>query len=451
MELPKNITQIGEADRHCKIYVEDYVISYIRQMNHQAADKKEALALYGRRQEEGEIAYLFIYGACRMTTLSGQVRHLSQAQLQEAEKQKRLYFPEDMFLGYSLLNGEMVEGFYILEQGICRYVAGYACFYEKNDSMLAYMLDSRKEEAKPEQIDNEKYERVRQRQEETRQQYRQQTGRQDAGKQTDRDSSRWTAGEADRRADSKWQSVDETGREQSAQKNRQQDERSREPSGLRRMRRSAAAMFVLLCAAGAFSLNQNGELKEKAQQVWNDFTEKKLQDNIVDAITGSVQNPSQNNNTLIAEDRLTQAIQEENRAASGTQSSETSPQETQETQPSEMTQETQEASASEDGSQQETSGTAQPEADSSQQSAALEETGQPENPEAGQPSASESTSAQPVLQPAVPAQYVIQKGDTLIAISIRFYGSDRMVKAICEKNNITDPDDIYFGKTIWLP
>ena len=447
MELPKNITQIGEADRHCKIYVEDYVISYIRQMNHQAADKKETLALYGRRQEEGEIAYLFIYGACRMTTLSGQVRHLSQAQLQEAEKQKRLYFPEDMFLGYSLLNGEMVEGFYILEQGICRYVAGYACFYEKNDSMLAYMLDSRKEEAKPEQVDNENYERVRQRQEETRQQYRQQTGKQDAGKQTDRDSTQWTAREADRR----WQPAEETGREQSEPKKRQREEGKKEPSGLRRMRRNAAAMFVLLCAAGAFSLNQNGELKEKVQQVWNDFTEKKLQDNIVDAITGSVQNPSQNNNTLIAEDRLTQAIQEENRAANGTQSTETSPQEMQETQPSEMTQETQESSASEDGSQQAASGPAQPETDSSQQSASLEEDGQPENPEAGQPASSESTSAQLVLQPAVPAQYVIQKGDTLIAISIRFYGNDRMVKAICEKNNITDPDDIYFGKTIWLP
>lgn len=29
MELPKNITQIGEADKHCRIYVEDYVVSYI--------------------------------------------------------------------------------------------------------------------------------------------------------------------------------------------------------------------------------------------------------------------------------------------------------------------------------------------------------------------------------------------------------------------------------------
>lgn len=35
------------------------------------------------------------------------------------------------FLGYQILNGEMVEGFRICEQEICRYVAGYAQFYEK--------------------------------------------------------------------------------------------------------------------------------------------------------------------------------------------------------------------------------------------------------------------------------------------------------------------------------
>ena len=33
MELPRNITQVGETDRNCKIYVEDYVVSYMRQMN----------------------------------------------------------------------------------------------------------------------------------------------------------------------------------------------------------------------------------------------------------------------------------------------------------------------------------------------------------------------------------------------------------------------------------
>lgn len=39
MELPKNITQIGETNPHCKIYVEDYVISYIRQLNQYARDR----------------------------------------------------------------------------------------------------------------------------------------------------------------------------------------------------------------------------------------------------------------------------------------------------------------------------------------------------------------------------------------------------------------------------
>ena len=59
MELPKNITQIGESDRSCKIYVEDYVISYMKQMNLLAQNKDMAVALYGVRKEENEVSYLF--------------------------------------------------------------------------------------------------------------------------------------------------------------------------------------------------------------------------------------------------------------------------------------------------------------------------------------------------------------------------------------------------------
>ena len=36
-------------------------------------------------------------------------------------------------------------------------MSGYAQFYEKNDSMLAYMLENRGEEAAPEKVDQEKY------------------------------------------------------------------------------------------------------------------------------------------------------------------------------------------------------------------------------------------------------------------------------------------------------
>ena len=149
MELPKNITQIGEADKHCRVYVEDYVVSYIKQMNGMAQNKDIAIALYGRRTTENGVAYLFAYGSAKLNFLQKPIRHLSQAQEQEIEKLRKKYFPEMTFLGYQILNGEMVEGFRICEQEICRYVAGYAQFYEKNDSMLAYMLENRGEEAEP--------------------------------------------------------------------------------------------------------------------------------------------------------------------------------------------------------------------------------------------------------------------------------------------------------------
>ncbi len=51
MELPKNITQIGEADKHCRVYVEDYVVSYIKQMNGMAQNKGYCHSII--RQEDG--------------------------------------------------------------------------------------------------------------------------------------------------------------------------------------------------------------------------------------------------------------------------------------------------------------------------------------------------------------------------------------------------------------
>ena len=115
MELPKNITQIGEADKHCRVYVEDYVVSYIKQMNGMAQNKDIAIALYGRRTTENGVAYLFAYGSAKLNFLQKPIRHLSQAQEQEIEKLRKKYFPEMTFLGYQILNGEMVEGFRICE------------------------------------------------------------------------------------------------------------------------------------------------------------------------------------------------------------------------------------------------------------------------------------------------------------------------------------------------
>ena len=65
-------------------------------------------------------------------------------------------------------------------------------------------------------------------------------------------------------------------------------------------------------------------------------------------------------------------------------------------------------------------------------------------------SASESS---PQVQEALarPESYQVQKGDSLIAISRRFYGTDEKVIEICRLNNIKDPNQIQPGQNILLP
>ena len=51
----------------------------------------------------------------------------------------------------------------------------------------------------------------------------------------------------------------------------------------------------------------------------------------------------------------------------------------------------------------------------------------------------------------LPESYTIQPGDSLIAISIMFFGDDSMVNDILELNGIENPDHIVAGRTIALP
>jgi|GEM_PF-233232 len=51
----------------------------------------------------------------------------------------------------------------------------------------------------------------------------------------------------------------------------------------------------------------------------------------------------------------------------------------------------------------------------------------------------------------IPEYYIVQQGDNLIQISLKFYGTRDMAKKIMEVNNMTDADKIYYGKKIKLP
>lgn len=168
MELPNNITQIGAFDPHSKVYAEDYVMSYLKKCNQHAADKPVGMAFYGRMLEEEDKKYYFFYGAATIESLNKEVTHLSQAQRQEIEKIRGFHFREYLFLGYKILDGLPVEGFYLYEQNIGRYISGYATFAEKNDCMLNFMMDHEVEEAQPEMVDESRYRAVKEKQEQRR-------------------------------------------------------------------------------------------------------------------------------------------------------------------------------------------------------------------------------------------------------------------------------------------
>ena len=392
MELPKNITQIGEADKHCRVYVEDYVVSYIKQMNGMAQNKDIAIALYGRRTTENGVAYLFAYGSAKLNFLQKPIRHLSQAQEQEIEKLRKKYFPEMTFLGYQILNGEMVEGFRICEQEICRYVAGYAQFYEKNDSMLAYMLENRGEEAEPEKLDQEKYEVVKKRQEERRQ-------RQESGH----------AGRAEY-----------TGRAE------HRDNIIPMPTeGLRRMKMAATGVFVLLCVMALALMRQEntGEsLEETARQAMSSLMEQKLPDAVEEQNQVS---------TLVAEDKLEAALRQGNSKES-TYFTDTTAKWLDEADVKVVKKVIKTLKITDKHT-----------------FMAPTPTPVPETPTPEVTVESETPQTQAAV--AQPTAYTIKKGDTLIGISLRNYGSNTKVSEICALNGITDPDDIKIGQEILLP
>jgi len=411
MNLPKNITQIGEVNPHCKIYIEDYAISFMKQINKIASDKDMAVALYGNINKEGDVSYIFIYGAGKLDFLQKEVRHLSQAQIQEMEKLRKRYFQEYELVGYRLLNGEMIEGVHVYEQGICRYIAGYAQFYEKNDSMLAYMLDFKGGMAEPEVVNQEKYETVKKRQEE-RKIRSEETGKKYFSDAKKPDSLDGISDSERRELKAVWNKENESGKK-----------------SLRHMKFTAAAVFVLLCAAGIAMMNDTDQMqdfKDTAMDFVEEMTEQKLPDSV--PASGNVQqNVDSAESTLVAEDKLVDAVLKEN---------DKSVQETEETPESseEGTEQNPEADTQSDGlGEQGTDGQAMTDASNETPSEATNE------------SLAETEPSSEVVS------YTIQKGDTLLDISISNYGDVSRIKEICSLNQIEDPDDIKVGQKILLP
>lgn len=171
--LPKNIRQIGQAGRNPKIYIEDYVITYARKIANQTKTRYGLAVLLGKFPED-ENQEIFVSGAVAIPNYqieqgvifsnevwSGiyeQIRkyfldleivglivtrneseegisdRLKRVHLENFQGENRIFFLYD--------SEEKEESFYRTSKGQLVKQNGYYIYYEKNESMQNYMLDT---------------------------------------------------------------------------------------------------------------------------------------------------------------------------------------------------------------------------------------------------------------------------------------------------------------------
>lgn len=394
MELPKNIVQIGKPDRVHKIYIEDYVVSYIKQLNRTCDDKPAGLALYGKLYEEEGCRYYFLYGAVKTDGLEHRGAYLSQAEKEEIAENGKKYFEEYEFLAWCSIKGEPLERLFVKGKGKGVEVEGYACFYEKNESMLNYMLLSG-----------------------------QKTTETPAGiPRTQGARGEWRA------ADVVKQQTSFVGTEGSPQKGKVQEIRKREAGSFSAkrgeyMKMAVTAVFIVLCVIGITTLNDSGKLEElqvAAGQVIAGLTEQKLPDaDENNTISGGTvflkpQTGEMEEKAEYETDSATDSVSTGNVADNETVGTTVS-----------AVEEEKADDVSGNGSTEVSATVQEPVVSDWENSLQEEET--------------------------LPIAYTITRGDTLISICQKYYGTQDKLDEICEMNRIADADNIQVGQIILLP
>lgn len=416
MELPKNLIQMGKPDRTHKIFVEDYIISYMKEWNRESDGQPAGIALYGQVYKESNYKYYFMYGASRIEGLDRRGPYLSQSDREEINNVGNRYFEEYSFLGWCIVREELPETIFLDTRGKAIEVNGYACFFEKNESMLNFMLEmderekrcARQAENNPENavMDNAWADASKAAQD----------GQADGQTETTAFQGGYGGNYRslpleNRIAAAKKSSDKNTASEKTAsykEKNRQMIKH------LERLKMAAAAMFTVLCVIGITTINDSDKIEEMqvaARQVITDLSQQKIPDAENDnALTanGSAHTAGSGDTALTGGNTATA-----NGTTTGTNATGTS------------------------GTTTGNSADGMPWPDVT--------------PPDAFPTGTTTGTTGTTQTATQPTSYTIMRGDTLNAICRRKYGDLGMVKQVCELNGIKNPNNIEVGQTILLP
>lgn len=172
-KLPKNIRQIGERDQIVKLYVEDYVNTYLKRLYPKNGQALRVGLLLGTVEEYEGIPYIFVDGALEMEDVAEDGEHVLFTEMvwKKAYQEMEQMFPKRTIQGWFIcgtsgsqlsplnywkqhgqyfagknqlmylnsgLEGE--EAIYITSQDGFYKLRGHSIYYERNQMMQDYMV-----------------------------------------------------------------------------------------------------------------------------------------------------------------------------------------------------------------------------------------------------------------------------------------------------------------------
>jgi nucleoid-associated protein YgaU len=433
LKIPKNVMQIGTGSPNVKLYMEDYVHTFLER-----CQGKETCLAFGQQEERDGIRYYLIYGVEKETDF----RRGNFPYFQKLERIGKIE-KKEASVRFWTVRGEEIQ------------IGGYFIFYEQNEEMQAYMIAER-EQSRPADVEEERVmEAINARREK-----RKAEAAADAARGTT--ASGASTPNTARSATASRASASNTASGRKTVLSRLGTLKAAAPTLNAASRKTAfgtayqarlgstGALFPKLCRIGCLvlllvlvgtaltSVNQYSDMKAVsallagAVRNTKNETENISPGLIVEETVGW--NSSDEMAQSAALDEATQADDETGAANTAMDGEVTDNRTADSVMPdSVMPDSVMPDSVMADGQNAVTTD-ADAESSTARQSA----------------SASDSS---PQVQEALarPESYQVQKGDSLIAISRRFYGTDEKVIEICRLNNIKDPNQIQPGQNILLP
>ena len=414
LKIPKNVMQIGTGSPNVKLYMEDYVHTFLER-----CQGKETCLAFGQQEEKDGIRYYLIYGVEKETDF----RRGNFPYFQKLERIGKIE-KKEAAVRFWTVRGEEIQ------------IGGYFIFYEQNEEMQAYMIAER-EQNRPAAVEEERVmEAINARREKRKAEAAADAAR---GKTASRAS-------APNTASGRKTVLSRLGALKAAAPTLNAASRKTTFGTAYQARLgSTGALFPKLCRIGCLVLLL--VLVGTALTSVNQYPDMKAVSALLAGAVRNTKNETENTSPgLIVEetvgwnssDEMAQsaALDEATQADDATGAANTAMDgevTDNRTADNVMTDNVTADSATAD-SQNAVATDADAESSTARQSA----------------SASDSF---PQVQEALahPESYQVQKGDSLIAISRRFYGTDEKVIEICRLNNIKDPNQIQPGQNILLP